>query len=147
MAAQHRREEALLRELQHLVEFMELELSYRITPLPELAEKTAELAGGKLKRVFRCFEENLNNQLLPDAASCMAVSLEGELPDLVRRMLLLLGQSLGRFDLEGQLQSLRSVKTECGQAVEALAQNREMRLKSYRVLGLSAGAALAILLI
>ena len=65
----------------------------------------------------------------------------------LRRMLLLLGHSLGRFDLSGQLKGLASVRERCGQELQALRSDRDSRLRSFRVLGLCAGAALVILLI
>ena len=62
-------------------------------------------------------------------------------------MLLLLGSSLGRFDLAGQLKGLSAVKGQCALELQELRTDREPRLRSYRVLGLCAGAALVILLI
>ena len=70
-----------------------------------------------------------------------------EIPKLTRESLELLGRSLGRFDLEGQLRGLESVRQVCRHGLETLAQNSAIRNRSYQTLGLCAGAALAILFI
>lgn len=79
----------------------------------------------------------------------MSAALErvGKLPTLTREELLLLGRTIGRFDMEGQLKGLESVRQECRRQVETLSYNRDTRLRSYQTLGLCAGAALAILFV
>ena len=57
-----------------------------------------------------------------------------------------LGNSLGRFDLSGQLKGLEGVRQECRGKLTRLMGNQEVRLRSYQTLGLCAGAALVILL-
>ena len=64
---------------------------------------------------------------------------------ICRRLLRQLGKTLGRFDLEGQLQGLQAVCAACLEARDSLQKDRDTRLRSYRTLGLCAGAALAIL--
>ena len=58
-----------------------------------------------------------------------------------------MGSSLGRFDLEGQLQGLESVRIYCREQLDELSKDRDVRLRSYQTLGLCAGAALAILFV
>jgi len=59
----------------------------------------------------------------------------------------LLGSSLGRFDLKGQLSGLESVRNTCRKTLEEMNRNRDNRLRSYQTLGLCCGAALVILFI
>ena len=61
--------------------------------------------------------------------------------------MLLLGRSLDRFDLAGQLKGIAATRSACRREVGALLENRDLRLRSYKTLGLCAGAALAVLLI
>ena len=68
-----------------------------------------------------------------------------DLPACLRRPLRQLGQTLGCFDLPGQLQGLKSVQEICRREQARLEQNRDARLRSYQTLGLGAGAALVIL--
>lgn len=149
MAAAHRREEYDLRQLIAALDYMECELQYRMTPLPDLCNAAGREIGGQAGTVLLRLSEELNQQVSPDVAACMenvlrnADSLSGHTLENLK----LLGNSLGRFDLKGQLSGLESVRGACRQDLAHLSQNRENRLRSYQTLGLCAGAALAILLI
>lgn len=147
IAACHRREENALRQLMGILGYMESELQYRLTPLPSLCKQAAQGAEGALARIFYELSNELESQLSPDAERCMTHAVES-VPSVTpqcREVLTLLGKSLGKFDVEGQLKGLESVKAECGRRIEDLSLNRDNRLRSYQTLGLCAGAALAIL--
>ena len=148
IAAGKRREERLLRQLMGILQFLEAELQYRLTPLPELCRMAAGECKGTLQTVFLNLYRELTWQKLPDAGSCMYAALRrtGELPAGVRRPLVQLGHTLGRFDLPGQIQGIRAVRERCEESLEALRKNRDERLHSYQTLGVCTGAALAILL-
>jgi hypothetical protein len=70
-----------------------------------------------------------------------------KLPEAVKRNLLLLGKTLGRFDLPGQLSGIASVMQLCRRDLDGLLCNQDVRLRSYRTLGICAGVALVILFI
>lgn len=149
MANAHRREEAGLRQLLQVLDLMESELQYRLTPLPELLGIVQRDTTGPIRQILRLLRRELEAQVSPDAKSCMEAALvEGPgLPDSISGALRCLGMSLGRFDLPGQLQGLHHTRQECSRALEQLCRNRDNRLRSYQTLGLCAGAALAILLL
>lgn len=149
IAARYRMEERQLKQLHLAVTEMQCGLSYQLTPLPELAAAGAKRTTGELNRVLTVFSENLSNQLFPDAQSCMAAAIgqDSELSDRLVSILHLLGISLGRFDLSGQLKGFEEVQADIDREVQTLAQNRENRLRSYCTLGICAGAALAVLLL
>lgn len=149
LCAEHRQQEKSLRKLIGILEFMTCELQYRMTPLPELCQLVSDEAGGILGRIFRVLSTELEDSTASDVAAAMDTALisTGELPDKTRDKLLLLGRSMGRFDLAGQLSALDAVRTSCRQDLEAFAANREIRLRNYQTLGLCAGAALAVILI
>lgn len=149
IAARQRREEAMLEQLRLVMRFMESELQYRLTPLPELARLSSREARGNVRKVLAQFSKDLENQSFPDVSACMhaAMLCEPDIPQRVRRILRMLGQSLGRFDLPGQIRGLRTVQSICNQELDALRFNRDIRLRSYRVLGFCAGTALVVLLI
>ena len=75
------------------------------------------------------------------------LSMQENLPPSVHHNFRQLGLRMGRFDLDGQLKGLESVRSDCRTQLKALEQNRDIRLQNYQTLGLCAGAALAILLI
>ncbi len=147
MAAAHRREERELRQYLLALTYMEGELSYQMTSLPELCRSAAAIVTGPVHTLLLALTEELDAQTGADARMCMQTALaqRPDLPQSLRELLLELGQTLGQFDLPGQLRSLRSAMARTEQALSVLADNREQRLRSYQTLGLCAGAALAIL--
>lgn len=149
MAAAHRRKEQMLRQIMAAVKFMACELQYRQTALPNLLTMTAGETTGTISQVFQTITHELERQIAPDAACCMNVVLESfpKIPEMVVQKLQLLGKTLGRFDLSGQLSGLETVSQLCQRDLDGLLLNRDARLRSYGTLGLCAGAALVILFI
>lgn len=149
VAANHRQEEKMLRQLIGVLDLMECELQYRLTPLPELCRIAVKECSGVLGNVFLELALEMEAQTSPDMCSCMDTVLRkvNSLPALVRDGLGLLGRSIGRFDIDGQLKGFEAVRQDCRRNLEQLADNRDARLRSYQTLGLCAGAALAILFV
>lgn len=149
LAAMQLREERNLRQLIAALDYMECELQYRLTPLPELCRQAGADTRGCIREIFLRLAEELEAQVAPDVASCMNAALARvrDLPTHTREALQLMGQTLGRFDLPGQLKGLETVRGACRRRLEELTTNKEPRLRSYQTLGICAGAALAILFI
>jgi len=149
IAAGKRREEKLLLQLMEILQFIERDLQYRLTPLPELCRMAAGESKGILSTVFLNLFRELNWRKQPDAGSCMyaAIQRSGEIPSKVRRLLVQLGHTLGRFDLTGQLQGIQAVQKRCEDTLGNIRKHRDEQLRSYQTLGICAGAALAIILI
>lgn len=149
MAANHKREEMALRQLIGCLDYMECELQYRMTPLPDLCRQAAREGKGIVGQAMENLAQELENQICPDVESCMFAALKccGNLPERTAEGLKLLGASLGRFDLPGQIKGLESVRSWCRRELENLSVNREHRLRGYQTLGICAGAALAILFV
>lgn len=148
LAANHRKMESAFCQLIAALDYMECELQYHMTPLPELCRQTSGAVSGIVGKVFGQLAEELNRQISPEVRSCMDVSVANfrDLPEQVGLILRELGKTLGRFDLPGQLRGIGSARRNCRRALEQLERNRELRLRSYQTLGVCAGAALAILL-
>jgi stage III sporulation protein AB len=149
IAAGVKREERYLRELLEAMEFMTSELKYRMTSLPELINHAANHTSGTLFQVFSALDRELATQIAPNAESCLRTALkktEG-VPVLTGRVLRMLGRSLGKFDLAGQISGINFVKDACRENLQLLARDKTERLRSYRTLGICAGIALAILLL
>ena len=117
--------------------------------LPELCRITAMQASGPVKDLFLCLEEELKRQVSADAGYCMeaAIKKSDKLPHSVRKNLSLLGKSLGRFDLQGQLSGILSVTQLCRRDLDGIMCNQDVRLRSCRTLGICAGIALVIIFI
>lgn len=149
IAANHHYEEQNLRQLIGILDYMECELQYRLTPLPELCRQASGECSGLVGEVFGRLSAEMDAQISPNVERCMSVAVEktAKLSPLTREELLLLGKSVGRFDMEGQLKGLEAVRQDCRRLLESLSYNRDSRLRSYQTLGLCAGAALAILFV
>lgn len=149
LASNHLKEERSLRSLIRILDYMECELQYRMTPLPDLCRQAAVESEGLLKKAFTLLANRLDDRISTNVDDCMACVLPavGSIPPLTASALAQLGKSLGRFDIEGQLKGLEAVRQSCRQQLNGLEKDRDMRLRNYQTLGICAGAAIAILLI
>ena len=148
MAAAYRRELTLLSRLIRVLNDMEWELQYRLTPLPELCRMAAREETGILRDVFLRLAQSLDSMRNPDVKSCMQAILSAkQIPSILRKHLKELGTSLGRFDLQGQILGLRAVRASCRKELNELENRKTERIKEYRMLALCAGAAIAVLMI
>lgn len=149
MAASHRREARSLNQFIAAITYMQCEIEYRITPLPELCAQTALQCSGPLRCAFLSLVTELNNQISPDVECCMISALKAtrNLPQLTYHAMEALGKALGNFGLEGQLKGLESISNESKQILTAFTTNQEVKLRSYQTLGICAGAVLVILFI
>ena len=148
IAMNHRREVACLRELASLADKMICELEYRLTPLPELCLFAAGQTKGSLSRYFTELAKIMDEQVSPDIGQCTLVALGrvSGIPTHTATQLQALGQTLGCFDLPGQVNALEQCRVACQGELEVLEYQQPQRLRSYQTLGFCAGAALAILL-
>lgn len=148
-AAMLRREVRVMENLCALLDYMECELHFRMTPLPVLCRGAAAQTGCVLQNVFVKLAQELECQVSPDAESCMHVAISScqTVPRQTVECLLLLGKNLGRFDIDGQIKGLEAVRVMCRSKLQILNNNKESRLRSYRTLGICAGAAIVILFI
>lgn len=149
ISASDKKEENNLRQLCVVLEYMECELLHRLTPLPQLCRQAVTHCNGYVRSIFLNLGLQLESHNHPDVQSCMEdilVKTKGSTL-ITYSVLQKLGNSLGRFDLEGQVKGIQSVGEECNIHLKKLLRNQEVRLRSYKTLGLCAGAALAILFV
>ena len=145
----YKREEDMLRQLIRALDLIHWELQYRLTPLPELCALAAKGCSGTVSRYFYLLSKELTRHTSPDARSIASAVGEcfGAFPVQVDKALEILAVSLGQFDVQGQLQGLEAARNHCRSALETMANDRDVRLRSYQTLGICAGAALVILLV
>lgn len=148
MAASQRQQEKELRQFLSALDLLDWELRYRLSPLPELCLLVSESIQGSVGKLFHKLKQELDRQIAPDAGCCMNAAVsDAPLYSGTKQLLRTLGRTLGRFDLEGQLNGIEAVRQETVLALEKLTKDQDVRLRSYQTLGLCAGAALAILLL
>ena len=149
LAWQYQSDKRMLRHVIGVLDFIENELQFRQTPLPELCRISAEECAGPISTVLRQLALELDSRTMPDAKSCMQkiLSSHRDIPPHTMESLTLLGSHLGNFDLAGQVRCLDSVRNACSRALEKLTDEKHMNDRHYRTLGLCAGAALIIVFI
>ncbi len=145
----HKRDEHMLHQLLGCLDYMHCELQYHLTPLPDLCRQAANQATGDIRYILIGLADSLESQISPDVVGCMQAVLVNfqVIPEKTKHNLKLLGQSMGRFDLDGQLRGLESLRHSCRKDLEQLRKNGQEHLRSCQTLGLCAGAALVILFI
>ena len=99
--------------------------------------------------VLRKLSEELDQQTSAEPYDCIRTAIYSteKLPETAARNLMLLGKTLGRFDLQGQLSGIEAVMQLCQRDLKGLQCDMQTRLRSYRTLGICTGAALVILFI
>lgn len=149
IALTHKRNAYILQQFLLAVEFMLCELPEKMPPLPILLRDTAQHTSGIARQIFSDLASILDAQEYANTELSMKTIVERyhTLPEAAKNNLLRLGQSLGRFDIPGQVSGLISIKQSVERELNALLTNMEVRIRSYKTLGLCAGAALAILFI
>lgn len=149
MASEYLRESRTLRQLVSAMDYMACELQFSAAPLPQICGQIGRESAGPVGRVFRSLQLALEEDSGGSVALCMdkVLTEAGNLTGRPEKYCRLLGNSLGRFDLQGQLNALESLRTQCRRELEEMDKARENRVREYQTLGLCAGAALAIILI
>lgn len=149
MAARHRYKVKQFRDLIAALNYMESELRYRNTPLPQLCRLAGEKNYGKISEILLLLADELEAQISPNAGSCMSAVLDklDSLDAALCEALVELGVTFGRFDAEGQLRGMENVRNTCQEKLHRLSQNLDCRLRNYQTLGLCAGVAIAILFV
>ena len=143
-----KREIKALHDLVGILNFMECELNFKLTPLPKLCRDCAS-HGQSLDNLFLTLADELENQIAPDVSTCMKASIGkcGYQSSALLPFLLELGHSFGKFDLQGQLTGIKTVRQSCEKELEVLDSGKLLRIRNYQTLGICAGAALAIILL
>lgn len=142
-----RREQRALEQLLLALDWMVCELNYRMPPLSQLCRGASEQCKGSVSLVFQKLAAELDGQVVPNPAVCMTAAMAAvpQLPSGAAQQLTLLGQTLGRFDLRGQLAGFDSAIERCSLSLEHLRADSQTKLRQFQTLGICAGVALVIL--
>ncbi len=149
MCHNHRKEERAMEQLLRSLEWMILELNYRMPPLAVLCRGAAEIGKGAVGQFFEELANELEHQLTPDVSTCVtaAILTVPGLSATTEAHLRELGTSMGNFDLSGQICGLEAAKARCDRELQILSSEGKTKLRSYQTIGICAGVALVILFI
>ena len=143
------REVRSLSDLIKIMEFMICEVRFKMKPLWSVAKEASNESDGELRVVFQDLSDELQKHVKPDVSTCMQTALlsNSKVPRITSNCLQYLGKSLGRFDIEGQLDELNKVLNYSKSLLDRMNNNMECKIRCYKTLPLCAGAILALLLI
>ena len=147
-AAYHRTKVSVIRSFLELLDGMMTELGYRVTPLPELCQAVSEITV-YFREIMLAFSQTLDEQVMPHPVSCMEYALTktsfpcADFPLCLRD----LAKALGSYDLNGQLRQLDGLKAKWSKTLSKLEADLAARMRYFRILGICAGSAIAILLV
>ncbi len=150
MAFSVRHEERCLAQLAQALELMKCEIPGRLTPVGELFGRCETCASGVMRGVFRHCARRIEDQTAPDVTGVMESALdeyEEKLPSSCLVLLTELGEVLGAYEATEQVEALQALSGRAEAALTALREGKADRCRSYEVLGVCAGCALAILLL
>lgn len=139
----------LLRELAAALEQMEREISFRLTPLPELFVRLSQEYSGPVGALFACCARDMDDLGQRSLSQIWRQALTEATLDLDsrgQRALEELGEVLGRYDGDGLRGALRQTCGELTAAAEEAEREQERKGRMDQVLGLTTGALLVILL-
>lgn len=149
-AAQLERRVKSLRAMLGALEHLERELTFRLTPMPELLETLSKQSPSPANAFFaRCLAglDTLGEHTLSDLWNNALEAAPMDLGEEDRRVLRELGGVLGRYDGEGQREALALSRAQLGQCLTTATEERTRLGRVYGALGLTAGALLVILLL
>lgn len=144
-----RRRTTLLRELVGALEQIQRELSFRLTPLPELFENQSRRSTGTLTEFFKACAGHARSFEYPfeEGWRREVEGLSSLVDTQVRECLERLGRNLGRCDGDGERELLNASVDELKEYLGRSEEENRQRGRLYSVLGVTAGAFFSILLL
>ena len=149
MNHKRRQELSMLQQLYSFLDNLICELRYRQIPLCQLVQSAGSTLNGEVHRLLAKFTSELEAQIAPDATSCMNAVLSScnYVPASIRNVLRALGQSFGRYDIEGQIRCLEAIQLICKKDYTNIEDKLGNNTRCCQAYALGAGAILALILL
>ena len=147
LSSAYRRELKAMAQLLEFLDEMECELLYKGTPLPKIIHTIISNKKGIVFDVFNTLAAELEAQIQPNIAYCMDAALKKHpnTPPETRRFMEKFGKTLGQYSEEGQLLEIRALRQEAQHRQSRLEEDLESKTKTYKTLGVCAGAAIVVI--
>lgn len=150
MAADVRRKEEQLQQLLMALTYMKGEIEFMLKPLGEVCFEISNRCTCKhLRETFLSVSKSIGNAPGRPAGQQMRRALSGNvyLEYGTKEILFDLFSCLGRQDVYAQVRAIAAAERRVEASLEQLQREKTERKRSYRVLGLCAGLAIAVILI
>lgn len=145
-----RRRARVLRQLAGAMEQMEREISFRLTPMPELMEELAAAYPPPVGTLFancRRGLEDLGERSLAEIWRTALADTDLDLEGRGAAVLDELGEVLGRFEESSLRAALARAGAQLTREAELAREEAENRGRMYQTLGLASGGLVVILLL
>jgi stage III sporulation protein AB len=138
-----------LRDLSSALELMTTEISFAGTPFLPLCRRAGEGRSRAVRNFFDCLaQETVRDNLPEDGLTRHACAEAGlVLPEQSLRSLERLFDGFGHIDRDGQLRQLTLASEEIGKLSAELREQLTGRCRTFATLGLTAGAAMLVLVL
>ena len=131
-----------------ILEHFSWELQTNLAPLSICCAAASCCGRGEMGRLFENLAQHLERGIERNPGECMALAMvQHDIPQQIQFRLSQLGDTLGRYDLSGQIGGIEAIRELCKRDLQALVSERSKTVKSCQALGLCTGAAVAILLL
>lgn len=137
-----------LEQTDRLLQAVEQEIAYTAAPMDAVWRRLSRWPHLQTAPLLIDTVAGLERACFSDAFSAAVESAAGRglLTEEGRCLLLEFGAGCGGYDLEGQREHIRRYRRRVAELQARTAQDAAVRGRLYRVMGLSAGAALALML-
>ena len=147
-AARLRRRVAFLEDCGRMLQALWQEMNYTALPMPDLWRRLAACEGLADFSLVRRTAEGLDTATFAAAfaAAVESAAQEGVVLPPARRLLLAFGEGCGHTDLDGQQAHIAYYRARLAEQEEEARRVYREKGRTYRVLGLTGGIALMLLL-
>lgn len=146
-AAELRRRPRLLRVMSDSLKLIRSDIAFRLLPLSDTLRHAAQVASGPLRDTYAALAEQMCSEIQPFSEQWRAAfsALDGFSPE-DQAALCTLGEQLGKYDADAQLDAIDYCIHYLQAAEEDARANATQRGKLYSGLGLTAGMIVAVTL-
>ena len=142
---------SLIRQLQSVIQVLKNEITFGAVPLPQAFAKVAASADGQVSALFGKVSGSMEQRCWVTPMSAMKQALE-EVPEWNREdrlcsILLELCAKLGQYDTDSQRQGIDLAMIQLEDERRTAEQERSIKSRTYKTLGICAGLAVSILLL
>lgn len=141
-----------VRDLRDLCRELARDITFRLTPLPELIHSLSQIPETPAMRFLQHLDDSLLKDASPTLQQCWPTALkafqcETQLPEKAFKIASALGESLGQTDFETESERLLLAATELDELQLALHDDAEKTEKITKSLCLLVGIGIVILLL
>lgn len=147
LAARDKHETATLSEFIKSLAYLQRELDAKGYALAQLCRNAAQVSRGIVSRFWSSLSIALDARLSASVSECIeeVMTAYRSMPQSSANAFRELGNCLGKYDREVQLQGILAVLSDAKVTLQSYRDNQPGRIRCYQTLGLCAGAAIAIL--